>query len=236
MKTDKYYEEIKKKGNRLTKQYGLPNYTTKYHLGYTVGLLNEYKPKSIEEFEKIYYSTGEKAAFNYSTFKGNLNHGRTREMLQTIANNLYTLCQKMTQEEWYDYLVVRGIRQSFIGWKAEEIIKDELLKKDYVIKEINDADIDSIKKIDIVAEKDGKRYYFQVKPYTFFIANTANAEDDRKKQFNRCEEYNIYLLIYTYKDNCYTWLAHQNKKMAWKHTTVLNEDGSIKEWLKKNNQ
>ena len=239
IKSSEYYDNLKKKFNQNCNVI-LKKYISSVCIGQCTYLFDKYNPKTIYEFIEAYIDDYDNN-FDRKTLKGSKVKGRSNDDLKCIANGLYgeILCDRtldkyrFTYEECYDEIINNTIIETFNGKKYEVHVKELLTNSGYLVQNTN-GKIDEIYGIDLIAEKNGKYRYFQIKPVTTFIGNkNQSLIEDRINFFKKEKEWNtngfieynlpkgeILYMCYDKNKNGILFLKNEKTK---KHFFRLNE-------------
>lgn len=192
LKSFEYYDKLKIKFNKNCNIF-LKKYISSACIGQCTYLFDKYNPKTADEFI-ISYTTDCDDNFDTVNFRGNKTKGRSYDDLRSIAHGLYkdlsdnNLLKEnnITFEECYDEIINHCIIETFNGKKYELFIKNVLSNNGYIVQNTN-GKIDEIYGIDIIAKKNDKYRYFQIKPVTAFIGNKNQSLIEDRINFYRKE-------------------------------------------------
>lgn len=151
--------------------------------------------------------------------------GLTYEEFYMLAYKYKVLVENATRLRYdlsvYFYsLVCHAIIETFVGQKKEEAIMDYITRNGYVPKKVNGKK-DAKYGVDIEVEGNGKHFYIQVKPISFFISNYADTQEDRIEACRKREEIleleglDTYYIIYV--------LDSETSELSW----ILNKNGNL---------
>lgn len=153
------------------------------------------------------------------------------------------------KDELFDILIRRLVIETFIGFKFEEIIKDEFVRRGVpihnydIVSEEDERELDGKYGVDIITfNGDEIAHFIQVKNITF-ASNSNYMREKRKEFFDKEREANEYvddnksrhLLFYIYdkyefiKGNGYRFYVNpRTNKLSFRLDELVNEDGSLK--------
>ncbi len=128
-----------------------------------------------------------KSAKEFFETAGNINSKMTKESFENIARKWKEKTD--TEDEipfkyFYYGVINHNCIETFEGHIAELTVRNSLIKNGFTILNADDR-MDTKLGVDIIAEKNGKIYYIQVKVVSFFLGMQPGQVDHRRKVFTK---------------------------------------------------
>ena len=180
---------------------------------------NKLKPVSCEDFYERAVSICQKLS---------------KENMERIAVKWRDYCNEydIPLRTFYDVVVCHNIVETFKGQENEMKVVSMLRDNGFEIVPTTDDD-DSMRGIDIIARKNGKTYFIQVKVISYLYGGKPDLVADRQKVFteyipNQRETYGDGIpyvwVFYDYKTKEWVWNS-ENNSFQWDITKILEKKG-----------
>ena len=229
-----YYDSHLKKCLRDGDNKHIKDYTT-YGFKKSYQMWNDYSHESIESFFNDFIKE-----YSEEFLKDNCK--RCLEKMKSSGSNI-------SYDDLFDILIRRLVIDAFIGFKAEDIIREKLINSDIVIHDYDiiskedETELDTKFGIDIMTFKDGKvSTLIQVKNTSTFSYDGSYIKEKRKEFFDK--EYKANKLIgdnenrciyfYVYDKNAYIkerkfkyFVNPKTDKCYFSLNELIKKDGSL---------
>lgn len=204
-------------------------------IGYVSALMKKFAPTSLEQAYDSYIVSG-----IIDSDLPRTQRGRTAEELEELAIEWHDYYGKgdIPLVEFYDALVLHAIVETYVGYSFEAEAKRMLDENGFETSWASDYD-DGKYAVDIIANKDGRRYFIQVKPVSFFVSNRGHTTRDRRRiieaMVNAVHDFGDITYKYLiYDKNTKMWLVNEKDgRCAFDYSTLVGLNGEPLSDIKK---
>lgn len=251
LKSKEYYYGLKEIMNKYNLK--VKKYMGKPFIGDCSYFFSTYFDGSSYEDYFFKYISNADENFNHVTGKGNEFKGRSIDQLRRIAE---IECEDIdnpaiTVDMCMDDLITHAIFETVDGHLSEIEFERQYLNKDEYDIERTYGDLDSRCGVDIIATRklDGVKYFFQIKPISFFKGNRNLSLKNDRKEFLFVKQNNlisimrergydgdctILFIIYENKDgNIIFHKNARNGKYCWCLSELIDNNGEVKNYKTK---
>ena len=230
-----YYSDHLKKCLRDGDNKFIKDYTT-YGFKKSYQMWNDYSHESIEAF--------------FDDFMKEYSEDFLRKNCEKCRSEMIKNGSNISYDDLFDILLRRLVIDAFIGFKAEDVVREKLIGKgckihnyDVVDKE-DEAELDTKYGVDIMTFNDDKvTTFIQIKNTSTFSNNGFYIKDKRREFFYKEKKANEYIddglyrnmCFYVYDKNAYInegkfkYYVNPNRdKCNFQLDELINKDGSLK--------
>lgn len=213
------------------------------------------KKYTTDGFKKSYQMWNDYSHESIESFFNDFMNEYSEEFLIKNCKKCHEYIPHVTFENLFDILIRRLVLDCFIGFKAEEIVREALINKgekihDYdVLSKHDEIELDTKLGIDIITFDNGNvKGIIQVKNTSTFSHNGKYIEEKRKEFFKKEKEANEYinskkykkLIFYVYDKDSYInegkikfFINPMVNKCGFFLEDLVNDDGKLKINVKK---
>ena len=212
---------------------------------------NEYiKKYTTDGFKMSYQMWNDYSHDSIESFFRDFINEYPEDYLVNNCKKCHHILQHIKFDDLFDILLRRLVIDAFIGFKAEDVVRETLVKcgkkihDNNVLSEYEERKLDSYKYgVDIMTYKDGSiTNFIQVKGTTTFCHNSNYIVKERKHFFEQEKNVNDYIggtykktVFYVYDKDAYIkngefrfYINPDNDKCWFKLDQLSNKDGTLK--------